>query len=225
MAQDDKKAKKDFRNIPGLPPSGDDKSARKGPKFSIYWIYAIIAVVLIAANLFNMSPDAVKTTELDFRREMLAKGDVEKLDLIKNKELVRVYIKAESLNKDYYAKKIKRPSTSASKGPHFEFTVTTWEGFNANQNAFYNDSTANELKIQRVPENVSNEGEWYGPVLNTFVTIALFVGLWVLLMRKMGGPSGGGGPGGIFNIGKSKATLFEKGTRVNINFGDVAGLD
>jgi AFG3 family protein len=44
-------------------------------------------------------------------------------------------------------------------------------------------------------------------------------------MRKMGGPSGGGGPGGIFNIGKSKATLFEKGTRVNINFGDVAGLD
>jgi cell division protease FtsH len=72
---------------------------------------------------------------------------------------------------------------------------------------------------------VVNEGEWFGPILNTLVTIALFVGLWVVLMRKMGGPSAGGGPGGIFNIGKSKATLFEKGTRVNINFGDVAGLD
>ena len=45
------------------------------------------------------------------------------------------------------------------------------------------------------------------------------------MMRKVGGPGGGGGPGGIFNIGKSKATLFDKGTRVNINFGDVAGLD
>ncbi|MCW3107195.1 MAG: hflB [Segetibacter sp.] len=225
MAQDDKKVKKDFRNIPGIPPSGDDKSGRKGPKFSIYWIYAIIAVVLIAANLFNMSPDAVRTTELEFRQQMLAKGDVEKLDLIKNKELVRVYVKSESLSKPFYTNKIKRPATGISKGPHFEFTVTDWESFNASQNAFFKDSSANPLGIQKVPENVINEGEWYGPVLNTFVTIALFVGLWILLMRKMGGPSGGGGPGGIFNIGKSKATLFEKGTRVNINFGDVAGLD
>jgi cell division protease FtsH len=223
MVQDDKKVKKDFRNIPGIPPS-DDKSGRRGPKFSIYWIYAIIAVVLIAANLFNMTPDAVRTTELDFRQQMLAKGDVEKLDLIKNKELVRVYIKPDSLNKKYYSDRLKRAS-GVSKGPHFEFTVTDWESFNASQNAFFSDSAANPLHIQKVPENVTNEGEWYGPVLNTFVTIALFVGLWVLLMRKMGGPSGGGGPGGIFNIGKSKATLFEKGTRVNINFGDVAGLD
>jgi len=224
MAQDDKKVKKDFRNIPGLPPAGDDKSGRKGPRFSIYWIYAIIAVILIAANLFNMSPDAVRTTELEFRQNMLAKGDVDKLDLIKNKELVRVYIKPDSLNKGYYAK-IKKPAAGTSKGPQYEFTVTDWESFNASQNAFFKDSSANPLGIEKVPENVTNEGEWYGPVLNTFVTIALFVGLWVLLMRKMGGPSGGGGPGGIFNIGKSKATLFEKGTRVNINFGDVAGLD
>jgi AFG3 family protein len=225
MAQDDKKIKKDFRNIPGIPPSGDDKNGRKGPKFSIYWIYAIIAVVLIAANLFNMSPDAVRTSELEFRQDMLSKGDVEKLELIKNKDQVRVFIKSESLGKPYYQKKLKRATGSLDKGPHFEFLVTNWESFNANQNAFFKDSTANPLGIQKVPETVTNEGEWYGPVLNTFVTIALFVGLWILLMRKMGGPSGGGGPGGIFNIGKSKATLFEKGTRVNINFGDVAGLD
>ncbi|GEO11954.1 ATP-dependent zinc metalloprotease FtsH [Segetibacter aerophilus] len=227
MAQDDKKVKKDFRNIPGLPSSGDDKTGRKGPKFSIYWIYAIIAVVLIAANLFNMSADAVKTNELEFRQQMLAKGDVEKLELIKNKESVRVYIKPESLGKPFYVSKLKRPATgnNSKAGPHFEFTVTDWESFNATQNAFFRDSVANPLGIQKVPEIVTNEGEWYGPVLNTFVTIALFVGLWILLMRKMGGPSGGGGPGGIFNIGKSKATLFEKGTRVNINFGDVAGLD
>ena len=73
-----------------------------GPKFSIYWIYAIIAVVLIGANFFSMSPDAVRTTELEFRQEMLAKGDVEKLDLIKNKDLVRVHIKKEHLNKAFF---------------------------------------------------------------------------------------------------------------------------
>ncbi len=224
MAQDEKKTKKDFRSIPGLPGS-DDKPLKKGPKFSIYWIYAIIAVILISANLINLSPDAQKTTELEFRQKMLAQGDVEKLDLIKNKEMVRVFIKTDSLNKSFYEGKIKKTSTGVNKGPHFEFTVTDWESYNASQTQFFKDTLANFHAIAKVPENVTNEGEWYGPVLNTFVTIALFVGLWILLMRKMGGPSGGGGPGGIFNIGKSKATLFEKGTRVNINFGDVAGLD
>jgi AFG3 family protein len=222
MAQDDKKPRNDFRNIPGLP-NGDDKSPRKGPKFSIYWIYAIIAVVLIGTNFVNMSPSAIKTTELEFRQVMLANGDVEKLDLVKNKELVRVYIKKESLGKPFYAQKIKKTATGA--GPHFEFSVTDWESFNAAQTAFFKDSVSNKLGVDKVPETVANEGEWFGPIANTLVTILLFVGLWVLLMRKMGGPSGGGGPGGIFNIGKSKATLFEKGTRVNINFGDVAGLD
>ncbi len=224
MIQDDKKTKTDFRNIPGIP-SGDDKPSRRGPKFSIYWIYGIIAVVLISANFFSMSPDAVRTTELEFRQQMLAKGDVEKLDLVKNKELVRVFIKRESLDRPFYTQKLKRPSSGLSKGAHFEFSVTDWESFNTAQSRFYADPVANPLQIGRVAENVVNEGEWFGPILNTLVTIALFVGLWVILMRKMGGPSGGGGPGGIFNIGKSKATLFEKGTRVNINFGDVAGLD
>lgn len=225
MVQEDKKIKKDFRNIPGLP-SGDEKPGRRGPKFSIYWVYAIVAVILIGANLVNLGTDSVRTTELEFRQKMLAAGDVEKLDLIKNKEIVRVFIKQDSLTKPFYASKLKKPVTGISKGPQFEFTVTDWESFNASQNQFFRDSLQNPgLAVQKVPENVTNEGEWYGPVLNTFVTIALFVGLWILLMRKMGGPSGGGGPGGIFNIGKSKATLFEKGTRVNINFGDVAGLD
>src|SRR5690349_3571392 len=115
MAQDDKKLKKEFRNIPGVP-GGDDKSPKRGPKFSIYWIYAIIAIVLIGANFFHLNPDAVKTSDLEFRREMLAKGDVEKLDLVKNKELVRVYIKADSLRKDYYNTKLKKSANPANPG-------------------------------------------------------------------------------------------------------------
>jgi AFG3 family protein len=226
MAQDDKKPKKDFRNIPGIPSgNNEDKPSRRGPKFSIYWIYALIAVVLIGAQFFSIAPDATRVSELEFRQKMLAQGDVEKLDLVKNKELVRVYIKQESINKPFYTQKLKRPSSAVTKGPQFEFSVTDWESFNAAQSKFYSDPSQNPNGIAKVPENVINEGEWFGPVANTLVTILLFVGLWVLLMRKMGGPSGGGGPGGIFNIGKSKATLFEKGTRVNINFGDVAGLD
>lgn len=224
MAQEDKKPKKEFRNIPGIPngSGGDDKSPRRGPRFSIYWIYAIIAVVLIGANFFNFSPDSAQTTELEFRQQMLSKGDVDKLDYVQNKDLVRVYIKKDSLMKGFYANKLKqkRPFTGDVRGPHFEFRITNWEGFEQRMADFYKESGQPE-----VPTRTAPEGEWFGPIANTLVTILLFVGLWILLMRKMGGPSGGGGPGGIFNIGKSKATLFEKGTRVNINFGDVAGLD
>ena len=221
---DEKKSNNDFRKIPGEP--AGDKPPRRGPKFNIYWIYAIIAAVLFGQFIFNVSgSDSAKTNEQEYNQQMLSKGDVEKLDLVKNKFLVRVYIKKESLNKEFYTKKLKKPSGEIGKGPHFEFTVTDWESFNRAQTRFYSDSIANPLNLDKVPENVTEEGEWFGPVANTLVTILLFVGLWVLLMRKMGGQAGGGGPGGIFNIGKSKATLFEKGTKVNINFGDVAGLD
>src|SRR5690606_7191541 len=73
---------------------------------------------------------------------------------------------------------------------------------------------------------VDTESDWFSKSTSFLLPILLFVGLWILLMRKMGGgAAGGAGPGGIFNIGKSKATLFDKGTRVNITFGDVAGLD
>ncbi|MEY4459720.1 MAG: ATP-dependent zinc metalloprotease FtsH, partial [Bacteroidota bacterium] len=82
--------------------------------------------------------------------------------------------------------------------------------------------------IQEVPQNTIKEGEWFGPIANTIFTMLIIVVIWVLMMRKMGGGAGGsgGGPGGIFNVGKSKATLFEKGgTKVNITFADVAGLE
>jgi cell division protease FtsH len=70
-----------------------------------------------------------------------------------------------------------------------------------------------------------DEGELFGQIISTLLPILLIGLLFIMMMRKVGGSGGGGGPGGIFNIGKSKATLFDKGTRVNINFGDVAGLD
>ncbi len=223
MAQDNKNMR------PGLPPerSGDEKS--KKPRFSIYWIYALIAVVLIGANFWGKmySSDTVNITEQDF--QTLAKdGDVIRLDKVKNKELVRVYIKPEALQKDYYKKIFKNQqnlnkaveATKNSK-PIFDFEVTTWDDFGITMREFYKANNT----TKEIPIKIASEGEWFGPLANTFVTLLLIVGLWILLMRKMGGPAGGGGPGGIFNIGKSKAQLYEKGTKVSITFADVAGLD
>ena len=128
MPQEDLK-QNDKNNFPRFRPRGDDDNGqRKGPKFSIYWIWGIIAAVLIGFNLFgSFSPDAHQIEELDFRKFMLANGDVERIDLISNKQLVRVYIKKDSLAKPFYNKYSKRdswPGGISKEGPQFEFRVT-----------------------------------------------------------------------------------------------------
>lgn len=200
----------------------NDKNPRRGPRFSIYWIYALVAVALIAFNLFKPgTPDVKTTTEQEFKEVMLRGGDVAKIDKVRNKELVRVYIKVDSLSKPFYRTKFQQPvKKDAAESPLFEFSVSDWESFNRSLTQFYKDNN-----IPEVPETVYDEGQWYGPFINAIVTVLLFIGLWVLLMRKVGGGGGSGGPGGIFNIGKSKAQLFDKGAKVNITFSDVAGLD
>ncbi|HUB62093.1 MAG TPA: ATP-dependent zinc metalloprotease FtsH [Puia sp.] len=216
----------DKNNFPRFRPRGDDDNGqRKGPKFSIYWIWGIIAAVLIGFNLFGtFTPDAHQIEELDFRKNMLAQGDVEKIDLISNKNIVRVYIKKDSLQKPFYRKyetKNSWPGGISKEGPQFEFRVTDVKDYEKTLQEFFKDNPS----VQEVPINSKPEGEWFGPLLNVLLPLLVIILIWVMLMRKMGGQAGAGGPGGIFNIGKSKATLFDKGTKVTITFNDVAGLD
>ncbi|GGH81176.1 cell division protease FtsH [Filimonas zeae] len=216
MAQDDKKI------TPGFSGGGDDKGQRRGPRFSIYWIYAIIAAILIGYQVLSLNTASTQnTTEQEFKQKMLLQGDVAKLDIISNKNLVRVHIKKDSIRKAFYAEKFKRTNAAENvKGPQFEFKVADMKSFQDRLADFYKT-----YHIAEAETFVTDEGEWYGPAFQALLTILVFAGIWILMMRKMGGPGGGGGPGGIFNIGKSKAQLFEKGTKVNITFSDVAGLD
>jgi cell division protease FtsH len=218
MAQEKNKMKPDLYEKGG----GNDKGGRRGPRFSIYWIYAFVAIILIAYNVLNYGYADVQTiTEQEFKTDMLKQGDVAKIDKVTNKELVRVYIKPGSLSKPFYQEKFPKPlGKDAASKPLFEFQITDWQSFNREMDDFYKTNN-----IPEVPEHIYTEGQWFGPVANTIITVLLFVGLWVLLMRKVGGGASGGGPGGIFNIGKSRAQLFDKGTKVNITFTDVAGLD
>ncbi|HXB35128.1 MAG TPA: ATP-dependent zinc metalloprotease FtsH [Puia sp.] len=216
----------DKNNFPRFRPRGDDDNGqRKGPKFSIYWIWGIIAAVLIGFNLFGtFTPDAHQIEELDFRQHMLSQGDVEKIDLVSNKNIVRVYIKKDSLQKSFYRKydsKNSWPSGVNKDGPQFEFRVTDVKEYEKTLQGYFKDNPA----VQEIPISSKQEGEWFGPLLNFLLPLLIIILIWVMIMRKMGGQAGSGGPGGIFNIGKSKATLFDKGTKVTITFNDVAGLD
>jgi cell division protease FtsH len=158
---------------------------------------------------------------MEFRNDMLDKGDVARLVLVTNKNLVRVYIKKDSLDKPYYKDKLgKSYQVVKTEGPQFEFQVTKIDDFEKRMSDIFAKNPSEEIPMSPV-----QEGDWIPGLLQIALPILIILLIWVMLMRKMGGQGGSGGPGGIFNIGKSKATLFDKGTKVNITFNDVAGLD
>ncbi|HSB94391.1 MAG TPA: ATP-dependent zinc metalloprotease FtsH [Flavitalea sp.] len=221
MAQDDKRPNDRF---PRIRPREDGNAPKKGPKFSIYWVWAIIFAVLVGFQFFgSFSPEAKPLeSEQEFRTNMLETGDIAKLVIVTNKNLVRVYIKKDSLQKPYYQEKLSKGWPNVKpEGPHFEFSVTKSDEFEKRLNDWF----AKNPNLE-VPYSPKQEGEWFVPILNFLLPLLVIILIWIMLMRKMGGGAGGGsGPGGIFNIGKSRATLFDKGTKVNITFADVAGLD
>jgi AFG3 family protein len=220
MSQDE--SRQNDRNFPRLRPREDGGGQRKGPKFNIYWVWAIIFAVLVGFQLFgSFAPDAKTITDLEFYK-MLDNGDVDKLNTVTNKNTVRVFIKKEKIDK-YKDQLSKNSWTSVGdKGPQFEFKVIKADDFNKELNAYFDKHP----EITRVANIPIQEGEWFGSIIQFLLPLVVIVLIWVMLMRKMGGgASGGSGPGGIFNIGKSRATLFDKGTKVNITFSDVAGLD
>ena len=224
MAQDSDQQNRRFPNLNNMSGgNNDDKNQKKSPRFNIYWVYGIIALILIGYQFFKFSPDSTATTESDFIDSMLLKGDVESYALVKNKDLVRVTIKKDSLDKGYYQRNLTKSVRQQAEGAHFQFKIGSEKSFNEKITQIYNDNPV--LKADQPKYRYDEEPEWFGPILNFLFPLLMFALLFVLMMRKVGGPGGGGGPGGIFNIGKSKATLFEKGTKVNITFADVAGLD
>jgi AFG3 family protein len=204
-------------------PDDPNQAPKKGPRFSIYWIYAIIFAVLIGFQLWGgaLSANMAKTNALDFKK-LIASGDVQKYIIVDNRKTVKIFLSKAGI--ENHRDELKKGVTGKinEDGPHMYFKITSGEAFQKDMSDFYQKNPS----VKEVPSDVENERDWFGGALQFLLPILLFIGLWILLMRKMGGGAGaGGGPGGIFNIGKSKATLFDKGTKVNITFADVAGLD
>ena len=214
-----------------LPPTGEDPQKKKS-KFNIYWIYGIVFLAIISYNLFRgVNSTGVETDQQKFYT-MLKQGDVDEIKTIRNKKLVRVFINVDSLknksalynqllNDKLNPKKYEETKKITAPNPQVYFSIIDDKTFSSQIGKFYDQNPT----VKQVPDKPDDEGEMFGQLISTLLPILLIGFLFVMMMRKVGGGGGGAGPGGIFNIGKSKATLFEKGTKVNINFGDVAGLD
>jgi AFG3 family protein len=214
------------RRFPGMGQGpGDGKTPRKRPGISLYWIYGIIAAIILGYQFMGPRGSAANMQEQEFFTA-LRNGEIAKFQYIKNKETVKVTLTEKALTSDKYKNK-KFPTDLSGKvdvnGPHMRVVLVNVQNFHKRMQ----DTTAVRTDLWGAQElEPRNEADWFGPLLQFILPVLILIGLWVLFMRKMGGGAGGGaGPGGIFNIGKSKATLFDKGTRVNITFADVAGLD
>jgi cell division protease FtsH len=223
---EDKKTEANRKHNPNIPPTGDDNSSKNKNRFNIYWVYGLVFAAIVGYNLFRgASSTGVETDQIKFT-ELIKQGDVEKIKTIRNKKIVRVFVHKDSLvaKRDYYERILGKQYDIATKvtPPQLFFSIVDDKTFAGQMQEFYKTNP----NIPQVPDSPDDEGELFGQIITTLLPILLIGLLFVMMMRKVGGPGGGsGGPGGIFNIGKSKATLFDKASRVNINFGDVAGLD
>lgn len=194
---------------------------KKLPKssFNFYWVYALIAVALISINLFSWNSGAKEINFKEFESEVLKPGDVSRVVVVPNESIVEVYIEQDRLSDAKYEKVRETPfGKSENKGPHYFIRIHSGDVFEkqlieAQKEISESEQIKTETDHRR---NWSSELGWLLPII-------LMVVVWIFIMRRM---SGSGMPGGqIFNIGKSRATLFDKESEVKITFNDVAGLE
>jgi cell division protease FtsH len=206
-------------NSDDLKPQDENKpNSRKPnlPKFNFYWIYGIIAIVMI--GLYFMPRDfSKKTTWSDVRNNMVLTHDVDKI-IVVNKEKAEVYIKKASLNNSKY-KDVKSQGSFSEVGPQYYFEIGDVTTFEKNMDEAQKEFSQNE----KIPVEYANTRETSNFLVN-WLPILLLIGFTFFMIRRMSGGAGGGGSQ-IFNIGKSRAQLFDKESNVNITFKDVAGLD
>ncbi len=184
-----------------------------GIRFSMYWAYAIIVVFLLGMLYID---DNSLTKEVSFTKfeQYVNSGGVEKITVFTNTS------RAEAVVSDSLAQKIFHESQYQPGKGIVAHIVTDIPSADKMQDQIDAWRTDGKFKGEVNYEKSSD----YSSIIWTFGPIILLVAFWFIMMRRMSGGPGGGGPGGVFNVGKSKAKVFEKGESTNVTFKDVAGL-
>lgn len=196
----------------------NNKKENGGPKklnFNSYWIYGIIILVLIAIQMITaMSIQTKEISQSQFEK-IAIDGDVKKVVVV-NKSIANIYLTEDAVDSGRY------PDIAEGKfsdlHPHYKYEI-------GEISYFYDRAQALKDKNVNLDIRAESKTNWYAPLIGWILPFVLLIGLWLFIMKRMSG--GAGGPGGqIFNIGKSKATLFDNTSgKVNVTFADVAGLD
>lgn len=184
-------------------------------KVNSYWIYGIALALVIGIQLWYGNNYRTETINMAKFETLFLKGDIKKVEII-NEKTAYVYLTEEALKKEEYSKQ--NNTGFGGDNPHFVFNIGPPENF-AKKVDEWNANSQYKVYLE-----YKEEQNWFLILFQWMIPFLLLLFIWMFIIRRVSG--GGGGPGGqIFNIGKSKATLFDNNTKVNVTFKDVAGLD
>ncbi|MFZ5554178.1 MAG: ATP-dependent zinc metalloprotease FtsH [Bacteroidota bacterium] len=216
-------------NKPQPQPQRKPTPGNNRPGFNFYWIYALIGIILISLNLFSWNNSTFDTNFEQFINEMAYKGHVERVDVINNK-VARITIKKDSLSKGMHSEKFKDKTPA---GPHYTFNIGPAEVFAKKLDEVLDSCKKLERNFLKAhpdskakfsfEKEFGEEENWGREIFTYILPLIIIVAIWIFIMRRIGGGPAGGGQ--IFNIGKSRAQLFDKEKSTNITFNDVAGLE
>ena len=193
---------------------------KKKPQFNTQlWIVLLISsFIYLAYGLFNNNPITI-----DYNRfnKMITSHDVSKIIVVKNQEIVEITLNEEALQNSTYKDELESSRLiQNTSGPHYQLEVSSVESFEKRYFDLIGQmKKSNNKEIEYLTEK---RYDFYSFLQTWGFTILILIGFWFLIRRM----SGGGGPGSqIFNIGKSKASLFDKESKIKLTFHDVAGLE
>lgn len=201
-------------------PSPENKKPG-GFRFNPYWIYGALFLVLMA--MLFLPKNTGQSTNWKEAREMIIQGDVKKMVVV-NDRMVEIFLTQEAVQQKRYKGVKKRQDYLGGTEPNYSFEIE--KGYLNNeiqdlkQTLKDKNLDANSLVIQ-----YETQADLFGELFQWIFFIGIFLIFYNLMFRKMGGGGGAGGGPNIFNIGRSKAQLFDKDIKVNKTFKDVAGLE
>jgi len=194
----------------------------KKPKFNSLWIIAVVILGFLAITFFDSDMMGQKKISSSEFQTYLKDNEVSKVVVV-NRRIAKVFLTTEAKRLEKHKQTngdsfLSSPSSNVNK-PDYQFEIGDLQNF---ENSIREAKSTKDINTTIEFDSESNV---LGDLLISLLPFALIIGVWIFIMRRMGG-SGGGGPGGqIFNIGKSKAKLFDKDTDVKTSFANVAGLE
>ena len=187
-------------------------------KFNMYWLYGAIFIAFIGISFLNDSALSTKNISKNEFEKILKSNDINRV-LIINRSVAQIFIKEEVVAKNEKYKKITNSPFHRKGSPLYEYKFGDLQNFQKDL------ALAKEEKSLGFDEKYEDRTSFFDSIIS-FLPFILLIVIWIFFMRRMsGGGSSGGGGGQIFNIGKSKAKLFDNDTKVKTSFKDVAGLE
>ena len=196
--------------------NGNKRPNMNMPRPSWMWIYGIIAVMILGWYFLNGGSDAPLPSDWTAVEKMVEQGEVEKIQVV-NREEAQVFLKKEAIEK--YRNDAEQPlyRHMPEQGIQLIFTIGSVDSFRGDLKEV-EQRTGTEIPV--VYETQRNN--WTNILVNVLPWV-LIIGVWIFLMRSMA-RGGGGAGGGIMNVGKAKAQVFDKDNAKRVTFKDVAGL-